>query len=52
MLDTAAMPAGKREEETDHNRIFREFMAGYHLAPLHPLFSYPPFFCPAGTSLL
>jgi hypothetical protein len=28
MLDTAAMPAGKREEETFHNGIFTEFMAG------------------------
>jgi hypothetical protein len=28
MLDTAAMPAGKREEETVYNGIFTEFMAG------------------------
>nr|XP_051207780.1 uncharacterized protein LOC127323702 isoform X5 [Lolium perenne] len=28
MLDTPVMPAGQQEEETSHDHIFREFMAG------------------------
>jgi hypothetical protein len=40
MLDTPVMPAGQQEEETSHDHIFREFMAGYPLYRV-PLFSDP-----------